>query len=469
MIGRIEEQRTLLDRASREEAQFIVVYGRRRVGKTYLVHRTFEDDFFFSYTGAARVSTKKQLELFEKALRQHGWAGEGPLKDWFEAFSGLRELIAQAGKEAPKRIFIDEMPWMDNKKSNFVPAFEYFWNAWASGLHNLTLIVCGSATSWITKKVFKNRGGLYNRVTCRIHLRPFTLAECREFFHDRGIVMNPHDMVECYMVFGGIPYYLDMLDKKYSLPINIDHLCFAEGAPLQNEFAQLFETLYSKPERYEEVVRAISSKKTGLMREDIAHLIGFPDGGNLTRILGELEESGFIRRYHAFGKKKNGALYQLSDPFTGFHFDFLETVDSENYWSSLIDNARHRAWSGYAFEGVCLAHIRQIKKALGISGVLTCVSSWRSRKETEPGAQVDLVIDRNDNVINLCEMKYANNEFVISADYERVLRNKRESFRQETHTNTALHLSMVTTYGVKNNNYYGAFQSQVTMSDLFEL
>jgi len=468
MIGRKEEQALLRSLAHSGEAEFVVVYGRRRVGKTWLVRETFEDDFLFGYTGINNVGRAQELAEFTKALRRQGLSLDTEPRTWFDAFDGLRTLVEQANKDKPIVIFLDELPWMDNRKSEFIPAFEHFWNGWASGMKSLTLVTCGSAASWISKKIFRNKGGLYNRVTRSIKLLPFTLAECREYFDSRGIVMNLHDMIESYMIFGGIPYYLKMIEQRYSLALNVDALCFAEAAPLRGEFDTLFSSLFGDSVKYVEVVEALCGKNKGMDREAIAKAVRFGNGGNLTRILHELEECGFIRRYRPYGREKNGSLYQLVDPFTLFHLNFIRQVHSENYWSSFTDNSRHRAWSGYAFEQVCLAHIRQIRQALGILGVLTDVSGWRSRNPDEGGAQVDLVIERNDNVINLCEMKYADSPFVIDKKNDLELRNKVGAFQRETRTRKAVHLTMVTPYGVKHNSYSGVFQSEVTMEDLFK-
>jgi len=470
MVGRKEEQRLLCELASSGEPEFVVVYGRRRIGKTFLVRETFGNDFFFCYTGIANRNARHQRTEFAKTLREYGWAPKGTGADtpgnWFDAFDALRALATKAGTKERLLIFIDEMPWMDNKKSDFVPAFEHFWNGWASGQKNIMLIACGSATSWITKKIFRNKGGLYNRATRQIALKPFTLAECKEYYDSRGIAMNTQDLVESYMIFGGVPYYLRMIEKRYSLALNVDRICFGEAAPLRHEFNRLMDTLFVDPTKYLRVLEALHTKKKGLTRESIANLVDFGNGGNLTRILLELEECNFIRRYKPFGKEKNGALYHLADPFTAFHLTFIRATDSENFWSSYIDNAGHRAWSGYAFEQVCLAHINQVKKALGISGVHTDVSSWIGRGG-EKGAQIDLVIDRGDRVINLCEIKFAKGPFEIDRAYDLALRGKIEVFRNETKTRKALHLTMVTTYGVKPGKYAGLVQSEVSMDELF--
>ena len=472
MVGRKEEQRILHELALSEESEFVVIYGRRRIGKTFLVRETFGNEFFFSYTGIANMSARQQRTEFAKALREFGWSpkdgGVDIPETWFDAFDALRTLIEMANTKDRQIIFIDEMPWMDNKKSDFIPAFEHFWNGWASGRKNIMLIACGSATSWITKKIFRNKGGLYNRITRQISLKPFTLAECREYFSSRDVVMNTQDIIESYMIFGGIPYYLRMIEKRFSLALNVDRICFGEAAPLRHEFERLMDTLFANPTKYIEVLEALHTKKQGLARETIANLINFGNGGNLTRILLELEECGFIRRYKPFGRgRKNGALYHLTDPFVAFHLTFIRKIGSENYWSSYTDNAGHRAWSGYAFEQVCLAHVEQIRKALGISGVLTDASSWISRS-AENAAQIDLVIDRGDRVINLCEIKFAKGPFEIDRAYDLALRGKIESFRSETKTRKALHLTMITTYGVKKGKYAGVVQSEVIMDDLID-
>jgi AAA+ ATPase superfamily predicted ATPase len=466
MIGRKEEQRLLRELAKSNKAEFVVIYGRRRVGKTYLVNETFKNNMYFSYSGIANVKAHRQIEGFTLALKEQGYAADAPIKNWFDVFNGLKSFVLQAKDAGPKIIFIDEKPWMDNRNSEFVPALEHFWNGWAANNKSIKLVVCGSATAWISNKIFRNQGGLYNRVTRQIALKPFTLLECRQFIEDKGVRLSDHDIVEGYMIFGGIPFYLDMFDKKYSLAINVDKLCFSENAPLREEYDRIFDTLFAKSEKHEAVVRFLSSKKMGRSREDIATHSGIADGGNITKILKELAESGLIRKYKPFGGKKNGALYQLTDPFIGFHLSYIDKVDNENYWSAFFDHAAHRAWSGYAFEQVCLAHIPQIKKALGISGVLSDICCWRSQGEGK-GAQIDLVIDRNDNIINLCEMKYSRSLYKIDAKADAELRHKISTFSRATSTKKAVHLTMVTTFGLENSKYNSIIQSEVTMRDLF--
>ncbi|MDR1806487.1 MAG: hypothetical protein LBR33_00985 [Propionibacteriaceae bacterium] len=467
MVGRAAERRLLEDLVASREAELAVVYGRRRVGKTFLVRRVLGERLLFSYTGAANVTAAVQLARVEQALRAHGWNGPAPLTTWFDAFDALRALIERSDPAQPAIVFLDELPWMDNRRSGFLPAFEHFWNGWGSGVARLKLVICGSAASWLTKKVFQNRGGLHNRVTRPIHLAPFTLGECKAYADARGLALNLHDLVESQMVFGGIPYYLRLLDPRRSLALNVDALCFGDNAPLAGEFDQVFSSLFARPERHRDVVALLSKSHQGVTRQDLARGLGFADGGTLTQVLDDLGQSGFVRHYQPYGKAKNGGLWQITDPFVAFHLRFMTRARTPDFWSASTDSAARRAWSGYAFERVCLNHVPQLRRALGIGGVVADVSSWRARPDGDsPGAQVDLVIDRNDQVVNLCEMKYSAGDYAVDAATERTLRNKAEAFRRATKTRKALHLTLVTTYGLKPGLHAGVFQSTVTAADL---
>jgi hypothetical protein len=441
---------------------------------THLIRQTFENRFFFQFTGIANSTKGELLSEFARELARCG-LGEAPaLTSWFDAFDCLRSLIerkdASTAKSRPakKVIFLDEMPWMDTHKSRFVAALEHFWNGWASGRSDILLIACGSATSWITKKLFRSKGGLFNRVTRQIELLPFTLGECKQFFEAEQFQMNLHDMVESYMIFGGIPYYLNLLEKKYSLAGNVDRLCFGKNAKLKDEFEELFHAIFENPEKHLRVVRVLNQKKKGLTRDEVSKGAKFPDGGNLTRILQDLESCGFIRSYRPVAADKKGTLYRVADPFILFYLNFMDgRAGDPQYWSKFVGSAAHGAWSGYAFEQACLAHVPQIEARLGVGGVIVRASSWRSRQKT-PGAQIDLVLDRGDNIMNLCEIKYHADEYEITGKYEAALRQKRELFRKETRTKKALHITLITTYGVKRNEHFGMVQSEVTMADLFE-
>ena len=469
IIGRKEEQQILHSAAQSENSEFVAVYGRRRVGKTYLIRETFGYKFTFQHTGLAKGNTKEQLFSFAISLRDAGYDDCPIPKSWLEAFSLLSTYLKNSTDEK-KIVFLDELPWMDTPRSNFISAFEHFWNGWASARKDIVLIICGSATSWIINKVINDHGGLHNRVTKQIALQPFTLKECEMFAQSKGLEMSRYQLAECYMVFGGIPYYWSLLEKGLSLSQNIDKIIFAKNGKLSNEFNQLYASLFKSPEQYIDIVTALGKKKAGMTREGIIAATDKYSNGALSKVLDELEYCGFIRKYNGFDKKSKQAIYQLIDNYTLFYFKFIQQNENndEHFWSASIDSAMHRAWSGLAFERLCMAHTQQIKATLGIAGVLSNVYSWRKEAdETSDGAQVDLLIDRKDQVINLCEMKYSLSEYAIDAEYEQKLRNKKSVFIATTNTRKAVHLTMVTTFGIKTNVHSGIVQNEVKLDDLF--
>lgn len=467
IIGRIKEQKDLKEYMASKSSEFIAIYGRRRVGKTFLVREMLGDNFAFYVTGMDNVSMQDQLLNFNLALRRSSGKEWPTVSNWLLAFDQLISYL-EGLPRGNKIIFMDELPWMDTHKSGFVSALEHFWNAWASARKDIKLIVCGSATSWMIDKLINNRGGLHNRLTHRMLIEPFTLQECELYFRSKGIAYSRHEIAECYMIMGGIPFYLSQMKKGMSVAQNIDRLFFEEGAALGNEFDNLYRALFKYSEKYISIVEALVMKGKGLSRMELIKHSGLSNNGGLTTMLKELEACGFIRRYEPFGKIKKDALYQLVDFYTLFYFKFIQKnrYKDEHFWTTSLESPVHRAWSGYAFEMLCLCHIRQIKKALGISGVQSLVSSWRT-ESSEEGAQIDLVIDRKDQTVNLCEMKYSIAEFVIDKKYDAVLRNKLAAFLTETKTRKSIQLTFVTTYGVKNNAYSSRVQNEVLLEDLF--
>ena len=471
IIGRKKEQEDLLRLVESDEPQFCAVYGRRRVGKTYLIRETFGYNFTFQHVGVANGDMKRQLSAFRDSLRAAGLEKCNLPKDWFDAFSMLLQLIEQSN-ERKKIIYLDELSWMDTPKSKFISALEHFWNGWATARaeKDVVLIVCGSATSWIVNNIMKNRGGLHNRLTEQIHLKPFTLAECEQYVRFQGIPMTRKEIVEAYMALGGIPSYWSLMRRGESLAQNMDRLLFSNDCKLRNEFSELYSSLFKRPEPYMAIVEALATKKIGMSRDEISSTSGVENSGLLTKMLDELEQCGFVRRYQAFDKKKYGATFQLIDNYTLFYYRFLREVDviGDGYWLSAIDSPKISIWKGLAFERVCLWHIPQIKKALGISGIISAEYSWRTAATDEhDGAQIDLLIDRSDNVVNVCEIKFSSDKYLITKLVEQAIRHKLAVFEQVLGARKSVHLTMITTYGLQRNEYSGIAQSQVTMDDLF--
>ena len=469
MIGREREQEILMEAATAREPRFVAVYGRRRVGKTFLVRQTFRDSFAFHHTGMATGSMPDQLKSFQGSLMDFGYRDCPLPADWIEAFRLLRELLERSRKRR-KVVFIDELPWLDTRKSRFLPAFEHFWNGWASGRKDVCLVVCGSATSWILNKVIRSRGGLHNRVTDRIRLDPFSLGECERYAKSRGLAFDRFQIVQLYMVFGGVPFYWSQLKPGGSMSGCVDSLLFARKGALRGEFDELFRSLFRRPEPYVRIVEELGTRKSGLTREEIARKAAPDDSGHLTGYLAELEECGFVRKYEAFGKRAKGALYQLVDPFVLFHYAFVRqnARGNERFWSHSLRRPVRTAWEGIAFELVCLEHVDRIKAALGVSGVLTTVSSWSCPPaDGRPGAQVDLVLERGDRVVDLCEMKFSPEAVRLDGKAAENIRNKAERFIETTGTRSAVHVVVVTPVGLLRNRHAEEVQNVVTMADLF--
>lgn len=477
IIGRKYEQQLIKERCESGKAELVAIYGRRRVGKTFLVRKMFDDQFAFSFTGMYEVSRVAQLENFRAALQQYSGQPIPRLKDWFEAFAALRQYLETLAPTSQIIIFLDELPWMDTPRSNFISAFGYFWNSWASDQPNLKLFVCGSATTWMLSHLIGNKGGLYGRVSRAIYLAPFTLGETEAFLRDtKGMVLSRQQVLDTYMILGGIPYYLDMLEVGRPLDESIDRLFFAQGAPLANEFEFLFRSLFKDSKNYRRVVEVLSTKMKGMSRKELIEALKLKGGGQLSEILDNLLKCDFIRKYSAIGKSERDALYQLTDLFSLYHLRFVANSNGqdERFWSNMRNDGSRTAWSGYAFEQICFHHIPQIKKTLGISGILSNVHSWACRPFVTAdgsewkGGQIDMLIDRADGVINICEMKYAKEEYVIDANYEQHLRERISSFRAATQTKKSLLQTFVTTYGVKRNIHSGIVASEIKMDDLFE-
>lgn len=471
IIGRTSEQQKLQNSLLSERPEFIVVYGRRRVGKTFLIKEYFNYRFSFYATGVAKLKMKDQLKVFREALAAYGDSSNSIPEDWFAAFSRLKAILERKDVfrdpvSGRRVVFLDELPWMDTPRSDFVSALDYFWNSWGSSQQDLMLIVCGSATSWIIDHILTDRGGFYNRITRQIRLMPFSLQECSELFSNQGIKLSQRQIMESYMVFGGIPYYMNCFDKRLSLAQNIDVLCFREDGELYNEYDRMFQSLFRHADKHLSVISTLAKKQSGMSRAELIKRGGFNDGESMTKVLNELEQCGFLRKYQSFGNAKNGGIYQIIDPFTLFSIRFMKERRLQS-WISFIGTPGYYAWSGLAFEILCLNHVDKIKEKLGISGIETKEYTWRS-KTSDPGAQIDLIIDRKDDVINICEIKFSVEAFVIDAAYEKSLIHKIEAFRTETGTGKALHLTMITGSGLKHNQYSGIVQNEITGLDLMD-
>lgn len=477
IIGRKEECE-LLQRALRSpRSELIAVFGRRRIGKTFLIRNLYKEHIVLEWSGMYRGTLKDQLRNFHAALPARRNKPAVPA-DWMEAFAQLAEHLDRVVPRRVKRsvrssagkkvVFIDEFPWLDSRRSRFLAAFSNWWNGYASTRNDLVVVICGSAASYMIRKVINDRGGLHNRVTQRIRLAPFSLGETELLLQRNKVRYTRYDILQLYMALGGVPHYLQLVERGESVAQAIDRLCFDRNGYLRGEFANVFASLFEHADNHEAVVRALASVRRGLTRNAIASKAKLPSGGRLTATLTELEQSGFIERYTPYDGKKD-PLYRLTDEYTQFYLRYIEGTKPgmRGTWQKLSTTPAHRAWAGFAFETICMKHVDAIKDALGIAGVRSVEGSWIGKGD-ESGAQVDLLIDRDDNVINLCEMKCSNGPFRIDKRYASELSAKLRAFTSATRTRKSVFLTFITTNGLEPNAYsHQLVESDLRMDALF--
>lgn len=476
-IGRSAEIQVFSETLTSPEAELVAVFGRRRVGKTFLIRHAYRKHIVFEFSGIKDTDTAQQVARFESVLIKAFGIEKLPKKlhSWLDAFSLLSDLMEKSATSSKKKrvIFLDEFPWLDSPRSGFLNAFDHFWNGWATKQSKLVVVICGSAASWMIQNIVRNKGGLHNRLTRRIRLAPFNLNETEQFLQSKHILLKRYQILQLYMMTGGIPHYLKELRRGESVEQAIDRLFFAQDGLLREEFDNLYPALFDQPERHLAVVRALANKPSGLTRNQLLEICDFDSGGSTTKMLEELLESGFVQQYLPFGKVTKDAIFKLSDEYTIFYLKFIENSKAygEGAWMNQAQSPAYRTWCGLAFENTCLKHVAQIKKGLGISGIYTEQSAWRSEgKANEQGAQIDLLLDRADNSINLIEIKFSNTVFVIDKQYAAELENKKQVFVGKTGTRKNIFLTIITSYGVKKNDYfYNTIQRELTMEALFEV
>ncbi len=472
LIGRIEEKKILEKALLSNKAEMVAIVGRRRVGKTFLVKTVYRKYINFEITGIQHATRKEQLKNFMLRLGDFS-GGKFPVlepKDWLEAFHLLSKYLELKKQKQKMVVFLDELPWLATHKSGFLKGLSFFWNSWAVN-QDIVVVICGSAASWMIKKVVHHKGGLHNRITKRITLYPFSLAETEAFFKAKKLNLDRYQILHLYMAMGGVPHYLDEVEAGKGAAQNINNICFSENGLLHDEFPKLFASLFENAENHIKVIRALAKKRKGLTRSEIMETSQLSEGGSASKVLEELLHSGFISVYHPFQYKKKNSLYRLTDEYSFFYLHFIEKNKSTaaGIWQELSQTAAYKSWAGYTFEGVCLKHFSSIKKALGISGVYASASSfYKKGNAEEDGIQIDLLIDRKDHVINLCEIKFHAAEFTISKSLAMEFRNKVAHFKLLTQTRKQVFLTFLTTFGVKENKHsVGLVDAALTMDDLF--
>jgi uncharacterized protein len=468
IIGRKKERQILENTIQSYKSELIVVYGRRRVGKTFLIREVYKKYMRFEYTGMYKASAKDHLKLFKVTLdKLTGTRNKTPL-NWLEAFEQLKDYCETLTDKKKKVLFIDEFPWIDNNKSSFLKAFDNFWNTFATKRNDLVVVICGSAAAYMINKIIRSKGGLHNRLSEKIRIEPFNLSETKKLLAQNKVKLTNYDILQLYMAMGGIPHYLQKVLPNESATQAIDRLCFEKDGFLRNEFKDVFASLFDQIDNHEKIIRTLAKVRKGITRKELLKKSDLPTGGNITRTLNELQESGFIEQYLPY-HGSNNALYRLTDEYCNFYIKYIEQhkPTKNGVWNKLHQHATFKSWAGFTFETICLKHIEQIKEGLKISGIYSTSGSWTERSG-EKGTQIDLLIDRDDNVINVCEIKFYNTKFNIDKKYAEELKNKVDTFANSTKTNKSIFITFISTYGLKENQYSKQLvQNNLTLEHLF--
>lgn len=471
MIGRKNERKTLDEARESSQSELIAVYGRRRIGKTYLVRTHFANELTFSMSGLFDATLQEHLREFATCLKNalKSTVSVKIPSDWFEAFELLKMLIETDATTSKKIIFFDEVPWLATVKSRFLTAFEAFWNGWASARKDIVVIICGSAAAWMIQKVEKSKGGLYNRVTKRIVLKPFTLAETEAFFASKSLTLSRFHTVELYMMLGGVPHYLNQIQKGETPAIAIDRIVFDRDGILSEEFEHLFVSLFGEGGLHKQIVELLAQHRYGLTRDEILATFKIVSSGWFSNILDELEASGFIVAQVSFSKNTKNAYYKAIDNYCLFYVNFKRNKKIQN-WATLQNTQQWKTWSGLTFENVCFYHKTQITKKIGISGIQTTISSWQHKGNDEmAGSQIDMLIDRGDKAINVCEIKFNENPYIITKSYAQTLRLKMAAFNYFTKNRKTLFFTIITAGGlVQNTEAQSLLQANIDLDDLFD-
>lgn len=477
IIGRKRELETI-DRLYRsDKSEFLAIYGRRRVGKSYLVDEAFRDELAFSVVGTFKkcedgeetIYKKTQLRHFYRSLLDYGLddSYQEP-ENWLDAFDLLKKLLISNDRRR-KVIFIDELPWLAGPKSSeLIEELGYFWNSWAAKQRDVFLIVCGSATSWMLDNVIRDYGGLHGRLTEKIYLAPFSLAETGAYYRSKGFHMSDYEIALSYMAIGGIPYYMDRMRADRTLNQNINEFYF-RNVTIDQEFRDIYTGLFQSAERYIDIVSSLAGKFYGMTRNELLENTKLKGGGTFTRMMDNLQECGIVRSFSRYGKQRKETIYQLCDFFTLFYLNFVGHKKQRTDWTSFQRSHEYESWSGRTFELLCSRHIDRIRDALRIKSVGQDYC-WSGQTPDGRNVQVDMVIPSPDERTDyLCEMKFSESRYFVTADYEKNLLDKLDAFRNSKNhkPSHSLLLVMVTTMGLGNSAHNHIVNAELTLADLF--
>ena len=490
IIARKREKQILESVLRSKSSELVCVYGRRRIGKTYLVRNFFEscdNVIYFELTGQKQESgeyapLKYQLANFKYQFERTFDRDIPQPTSWQNAFTVLRKETERFKDSTSKLIlFFDELPWLCSPRSGFFEALDQAWNTTFERQPNVKVIVCGSAASWMLKKIIHAKAGFSRRITHKIRLTLFSLKETKEYLLFKGFDLSSRSVAEIFMMLGGIPYYLNFMSPHKSIYQNIEDECFDINGRLVDEYAIIFNSLFKNSENHKKVVEYIASKHKGVLLEELTGKFSSLKGGSLSRILDNLVSSSFIKKTPPLYNEAKGTIYRLIDEFVLFHLKWIKPAPrsifespSTLYFQNRAQSNSFKSWRGFAFERLCLKHEYQIRQSLGIHKILSIPSMvYFYDQQGKRSSQIDLLFERADNVISICEIKHSESEYELTkADVNSLMRKKEDLRRYlalKKKTQKDIHIVYVTTNGVYLNKYFHQLQpSVVKLDDLFQ-
>jgi AAA+ ATPase superfamily predicted ATPase len=404
-IGRKVEIAQLTALIDLPRPSIAVIYGRRRVGKSELIRHVTQGKNVLSFEGLEGQPKHKQIKNFLFQLSAQSNIREKNISDWPDALILLRTLT----QDGQWIIILDEFQWMANYQNELVSVIKMIWEKYLSQNPDLTLILCGSIASFMKSKVLKS-SALYGRTDYELNLHELNLSEISEFFPGKG----SDEVIDTAMLVGGIPKYLELISEYPSLYDALEPLAFSQDGFFKTEYDRLFASHFGKKPIFMKIIQTLATNPYGLTTGKLAKEMQVASGGTLCHQLDDLESAGFLHSIIPFDKPEGSKLrkYILMDAYVRFYHSIIrgsmkETTPPNTQFHAIMSSPRYAAWAGMAFEFLCMRHHKEISRILGFHGIPYTAGPFFQRKTLDtPGVQIDLLFERSDKILVLCEMKY---------------------------------------------------------------
>jgi hypothetical protein len=465
-VGRKNELRMLNDAYRSGKDELVVLYGRRRIGKSSLVKRFAEKKkAYYEFEALEGETTPGQINHFLQQLKKQI---DDPILDsvrfanWEQVFTYLTEKVINRKSKVKKILFLDELPWMAAGRIRLVSLLKYYWdNHWKS--KHVMLILCGSVASFMVKKVLHSNA-LYGRTTIEILLKGFSPEEAARLLSKKR---SREETLNYQLVFGGVPKYLEQINTSQSFNKNMNTLCFSPHGIMLKEVERIFYSQFREPRTYLKIINLL---KNGIFSlSEISSKTKIPSGGGLKQYLKNLERAEMIRSYIPFDRSGNSKFkkYTLADEFLVFFFKYMgpnlrviKESSSRRLFETLTQNS-FDSWLGFAFERFCLKHAGLLALVMDFADDILLASPYF--KKNDERFQIDLLYQRADRVITVCEIKHQN----IKIGTNIIPEMQRKCALLKVPRGYALEKALISLYGPDNSlKDTGYFHHFVTLDDI---